>query len=122
MSASQINGVSWDPDVPLKNITFNTTQEWRLSATNSHAFHLHLYHMQVQGACGAHEVGEWYDSISSSGEGVVRFKTVDIGLRCIRHCHVLDHEDKGAMTWVNVTGNGVPPASFTNPQVAAYSC
>ena len=35
-------------------------------STNFHPFHMHLYHMQIAtpGGCGAHEEGEFYDTIS----------------------------------------------------------
>ena len=75
------------------------------------------------GGCGAHQEGEFYDTISASGSCTVRFKTADFGQRMImvsdrrphivhlfvvymmvlltasflQHCHVLNHEDNGAI-------------------------
>jgi FtsP/CotA-like multicopper oxidase with cupredoxin domain len=70
--------------------------------------------------CGpAYEEGEFYDTISAPGDCTVRFRTADIGQRCVLHCHVLYHEDNGSMSWVNVTGDGMP---MNNVQSPSYSC
>lgn len=55
--------------------------EWTLKGSGAHPFHLHLYHMLVvtPGGCGAHEFGEFYDTISASGDCKVRFRTADFG-------------------------------------------
>ena len=105
-----VNDEQWDPDVPIATIGFDQVHEWTLRQTVSHPFHIHLYHMQVvtPGGCGAHEEGEWYDTISSPGNCTIRFNTADIGQRCVLHCHVLFHEDAGSMSWVNVTGPDMP--------------
>ena len=83
------------------------------------------------GGCGAHEEGEFYDTLSGP-TCTVRFKAVDFGQRMImvngsefmtyeslfyvnnqlkpnyisshfvflQHCHVLSHEDNGAISWM----------------------
>jgi hypothetical protein len=58
--------------------------------------------------CGDYEYGEFYDTISASGSCRVRFKTADFGQRMVLHCHVLSHEDNGAMVWMDVQGSGMP--------------
>ena len=93
MTASQLNGASWNPTNSLLSRSFDTVQEWMLSGTNAHPYHQHLYHMQPQANCGHHKQYEWYDTISASGDCPVRFKLADIGGRCVFHCHVLSHED-----------------------------
>jgi len=122
MTASQINGKNWDAVTPLLTYGRDQVFEWTLSGTNAHPFHLHLYHMQIKsaGGCGHHEPGEWYDTISARGDCVVRFRTNDIGGRCVLHCHVLSHEDNGSMHWINVTG--FPPASTMDPPAGESSC
>ena len=45
----------------------------------------------VSSGCGAHEVGEWYDTISGQ-TCVIRFPMIGIGGRTVVHCHVLSHE------------------------------
>ena len=107
--------------MPQKTIAYDQVHEWELIGTSAHPFHIHLYHMQVvtPGGCGAHEEGEFYDTISSEERCTVRFKTADIGQRCVLHCHVLFHEDNGSMAWVNVTGPNMPRNDVKSP---AYQC
>jgi len=116
-----VNDGEWDPVVPLAIIGYDQVHEWTLMSTNLHPFHIHLYHMQVatSGGCGAHEEGEFYDTIAAEGNCTVRFRTADIGQRCVLHCHVLFHEDNGSMSWVNVTGEGMP---LNTAQSLEYAC
>jgi hypothetical protein len=104
MSASQINGESWDPNTPLDTFDLGETHEWVLSGTGAHPLHIHLYHMQVlSDGCGDHKKGYYYDTISSSGDCTVRFPTEDFGGVCVLHCHVLSHEDsKSQIFWLVV--------------------
>jgi hypothetical protein len=109
MSGGQINGQQWDPDVPLSRnggFQLNNLEEWSIGGSGAHPFHIHLYHMQVitPGGCSPHEEGQFYDTISSSTACTVRFKLADIGNRCVLHCHILAHEDNGAMSWIDVIG------------------
>ena len=116
-----VNGEKWDPETPLATIEYDSVYEWVLHQTAKHPFHIHLYHMQVvePGGCGVHEEGEWYDTIAAPGSCTVRFFTADIGQRCVLHCHVYFHEDNGSMSWVNVTGEGMPTNTVDSPQ---YQC
>ena len=121
MTAAQINGQSWDPLNALTTLDFDTVQEWTLSSVGAHPFHIHLYHMQVvtPGGCGGmHEYGEWYDTMGA--DCTVRFRTADVGQRCVLHCHVLSHEDNGAMGWVDVVN--APLQATTNPSVGEQDC
>ena len=122
MSAAQINGKRWDMNVPLATMQYDVVQEWTISGTGAHPFHLHIYHMQVvtQGGCGQHEEGEWYDTISD-GSCTVRFRTIDYGGRVVFHCHVLSHEDNGAMGWVSVTGGPAADTAFLAPRTCPTS-
>ena len=72
------------------------------------------------GGCGAHEEGEFYDTLSS-GSCKVRFKTADFGQRMVMHCHVLSHEDNGAMTWMNVVGD-IPDEDKNIVGASSYVC
>jgi hypothetical protein len=85
LSAAKINGAPWDPDTPLGMIDYDQVHEWTISGSGAHPFHLHLYHMLIvePGGCGAHQEGEFYDTISASGSCLVRFKTADFGQRMI---------------------------------------
>ncbi len=62
MTTSQVNRVGYSEATPLASLAFDAVQQWSLTTTNAHPFHLHVYHMQVvsPGGCGpAHEEGEW---------------------------------------------------------------
>ena len=112
ISPSTVNGVSFDAFCPFKtadggNWQFGQLNEWTLNNSGPHPFHLHLYHQQVVGSCGdGHASGEYFDTIAATGDGgaacVVRFVTRTHAARVMLHCHVLAHEDAGAMGWIHV--------------------
>lgn len=121
MTASQIAGKSWDPDVPLRTIAYDEVHEWTISGSGSHPFHLHLYHFQIasSGGCGeGYPEGEWFDTLATKSSCLIRFRAMDVGERCVLHCHVLSHEDNGSMGWVDVQGAGMVPQSSVNREQA----
>ncbi len=113
MGARTINGSKFNMDVPTFTIPTGFVQQWNVKA-GAHPFHLHVYHFQMNGACGAFEDGEYYDTLAG-GPCNARFdlnpatSTVYDGTT-IMHCHILDHEDQGAMGWSDVVGGIAPPA------------
>jgi len=117
MGARTINGNKFDVNVPTFSLNADGVQAWSINGAQNHPFHLHIYHFQVNGACGAFEDGEYYDTIASNCD--VRFdlnpqtSTVYQG-RTIMHCHILDHEDQGAMGWADVLGGMAPPSYPVN--------
>jgi suppressor of ftsI len=129
MLARSVNGTPFDPDVPTFTRPADQVQNWTLNAAAVHPFHLHVYHMQSQNCTGAYEPGEYFDTIANNC--TVRFdldaatSTVYEG-RTILHCHILDHEDLGAMGWLDTVG-GLPPPSFpddaslVSPYAESYS-
>jgi hypothetical protein len=112
MGARTINGSKWDHMVPTFTLSPDGVQEFRIKGATNHPFHLHVYHVQVQAACGDFEAGEYYDVVA--GNCTVRFDlssaTAYAG-RTVMHCHILEHEDQGAMGWADVLG-GTPPPVF----------
>lgn len=126
MGARTINGDKFDPDVPTFQLGVGYVQEWNLKGATNHPFHQHVYHMQVNGACGDFEDGEYYDTIAANCD--VRFNlnpdtsSVYYG-RTIMHCHILEHEDQGAMGWSEVLG-GISAPAFPDPtsQQVLYEC
>ncbi|HEU5058288.1 MAG TPA: multicopper oxidase family protein [Kofleriaceae bacterium] len=115
MGARTVNGSKFNLDVPNLTLPATQVQNWSVSGNNAHPFHLHIYHMQAQADCsGSFEPGEYYDTLSQSC--TVRF---DLNAatarvyegRTIMHCHILEHEDQGAMGWLDTVG-GLPPPSF----------
>jgi FtsP/CotA-like multicopper oxidase with cupredoxin domain len=127
MGARTVNGAKFDGAVPTFEIPALGVQEWTIKGARQHPFHLHVYHVQMNGACGPFEDGEYYDTVAGSGCDV-RFdlnpasSSVYDG-RTIMHCHILLHEDEGAMGWADVQG-GSPPPAFPDPgvQQALYQC
>ena len=110
MGARSVLGRKFDAATPNLIKDANGVQEWSLNGATNHPFHLHIYHVQVQNDCGPFEAGEFYDVIAGNCD--LRF---DMSAqeayegRTIFHCHILAHEDQGAMGWMDVIGGRPPP-------------
>jgi FtsP/CotA-like multicopper oxidase with cupredoxin domain len=124
MGARTVNGTKFDVDTPLFTLNADAVQEWSIKGAVNHPFHLHVYHFQAQAGCpGDFEEGEYYDTMA--GNCSVRF---DLNAatsspywgRTIMHCHILAHEDEGAMTWMQVDGGTPPPAFPAGNGYSAY--
>jgi len=104
MGARTINGSKFDHMVPTFTLDTEGVQQFTLKGATNHPFHLHIYHVQVQQNCGDFEAGEYYDVIS--GNCSIRFdlspESEPYDGRTIMHCHILEHEDQGAMGWADV--------------------
>jgi FtsP/CotA-like multicopper oxidase with cupredoxin domain len=117
MGARTVNGKKFDVNEPTFTIKATSVQEWNIKGARQHPFHKHIYHVQMQGDCGPFEDGEYYDTVA--GNCLVRFdlnpttSSVYDGIT-IMHCHILLHEDEGAMGWTDVDGGILPPA-FPDP-------
>ena len=114
MGARTINGSKFDHDIPTFELTADGLQAWGLNGARNHPFHLHVYHVQIDGNCGEFEDGEYYDVVADNCDMLfdldTRTSTIYAG-RTIMHCHILQHEDQGAMGWLKVVGStqqGVP--------------
>jgi FtsP/CotA-like multicopper oxidase with cupredoxin domain len=115
MGARTINGSKFDMEVPTFAMDASGVQEWALKGARNHPFHLHIYHVQINGDCADYEDGEYYDVVANNC--AIRFdlnaKTSSVYEgRTIMHCHILEHEDQGAMGWLRVnegTGGIGPP-------------
>ncbi|MCO4815297.1 MAG: fibronectin type III domain-containing protein [Flavobacteriales bacterium] len=113
------------------NYTLPTTQvqEWSISGNVRHPFHLHIYHIQALEDDRDFEAGEFYDVMAS--QMTVRFDlnqatTTPYAGKTIMHCHILEHEDQGAMGWLDVQGGtGAPTfpndANVTTPYSEYYT-
>ena len=125
VGARSLYGQSYDEAVPIFDL-LPGIQEWAVSA-NNHPFHLHVYHQQVQGVCngGDFEDGEYYDTISGSCD--VRFDTdpqttTAYDGRTIMHCHILQHEDNGAMGWADAALGGIQAPTLPPGKQILYAC
>jgi FtsP/CotA-like multicopper oxidase with cupredoxin domain len=129
MGARTVSGDKFDATTPSFDIEFPGVQEWNIKGATNHPFHLHVYHQQMQGACGSggsFEDGEYYDTIA--GSCLIRFdsdpatQTAFDGTT-IMHCHILEHEDQGAMTWARNTVGGFGPPGYPDPShEVIYDC
>jgi len=132
MSFNGATGVQFSTTTPITTLTYNRVYEMRVITNNNHPIHLHVYPMQIIGVwstntnsvtpgdCGNYKQGEFYDSIMDSRICVVRFRTIDFGGKVVLHCHLLRHEDAGAMAWISVTGGGATIPS--TPSTTAVPC
>jgi FtsP/CotA-like multicopper oxidase with cupredoxin domain len=116
MGARTINGSKFDANVPTFTLPADSLQEWTVKGATQHPFHLHIYHMQMLTDCSEYEGGEYYDVIATNCK--VRFDldpdTAEVyDGRTIMHCHILAHEDQGAMGWMDVVG-GLAAPTFPN--------
>lgn len=112
MGARTINGSKYDHANPNISLTATQVQEWSITGAVQHPFHLHIYHVQALADDGDFEAGEFYDVVSAKMS--VRFDlntatTTPYDGRTIMHCHILSHEDQGAMGWLDVDGGALPP-------------
>jgi FtsP/CotA-like multicopper oxidase with cupredoxin domain len=112
MGARTINGSSFDHMTPNFTLPASSVQEWSISGAAQHPFHLHVYHVQSLNCSGDFEPGEYYDVVASNCS--VRFDlnaatSSAYAGRTVMHCHILSHEDQGAMGWFNVIGGQAPP-------------
>jgi hypothetical protein len=118
MGARTVNGKKFDVNEPTFRFPAGSIQEWNIKGARNHPFHQHVYHVQMNGACGPFEDGEYYDTVA--GNCLVRFNlnpttsSVYEGIT-IMHCHILQHEDEGAMGWTDVQGSGSEPPLPSDP-------
>lgn len=126
MGARTVNGSKFNMSVPTFSIQAGKLQDWLIKGSGAHPFHLHVYHFQMNGACGSFEDGEYYDTVADSS-CYVRFdlnpatSSVYEGAT-VMHCHILDHEDQGAMGWSDVTGGLAPPSYPAAGYQELYEC
>jgi FtsP/CotA-like multicopper oxidase with cupredoxin domain len=121
MGARTVNGKKFDVNEPTFRFEAGSVQEWNIKGARQHPFHQHVYHVQMNGACGtAFEDGEYYDTVA--GNCLVRFNlnpatsSVYEG-RTIMHCHILLHEDEGAMGFTDVLQSQGTIGHPTDPSV-----
>ncbi len=124
MGARTVNGSKFDINTPTFTLNADSIQEWSIKGAGNHPFHLHVYHFQALAGCGGDfEAGEYYDTMA--GNCAVRFDlnaatSSPYSGRTIMHCHILDHEDQGAMTWMDVVGGSPPPVFPGGQGYSAY--
>eukprot|EP00485_Elphidium_margaritaceum_P002086 CAMPEP_0202701644 /NCGR_PEP_ID=MMETSP1385-20130828/14712_1 /ASSEMBLY_ACC=CAM_ASM_000861 /TAXON_ID=933848 /ORGANISM="Elphidium margaritaceum" /LENGTH=591 /DNA_ID=CAMNT_0049359107 /DNA_START=42 /DNA_END=1817 /DNA_ORIENTATION=- len=129
MSAKTIKGQKWSsPDNFLFEVDAGSVNEWTINGAGAHPFHVHINHFQIisnglTGPSGWSQVGDWIDSLNTGA--TVRFRADRFGGTVVLHCHILEHEDGGAMAVYKINGgcNG-DKADFGPPSAPAcdWSC
>eukprot|EP01084_Bolivina_argentea_P155587 271137_1 len=104
MSARTINGQKFSGSSNYQfTISSGSINEWNINGAGAHPFHVHVNHFQIiSGGDGGNyneqgwvKPGDWIDTLNTNA--VVRFKADRFGGKVILHCHILEHEDQGAM-------------------------
>jgi FtsP/CotA-like multicopper oxidase with cupredoxin domain len=103
-----------------------------------HPIHTHIYPMQIYGKidpetgkplvgdCSGgtnlspYKHGEFYDTVLSPDQCIVRWRSRGMGGKVMLHCHMLAHEDGGAMIYFNVEGG--PDSYGIVPPVEPIAC
>jgi len=116
------------------------SSEIAVNNIHDHPLHLHVFPMQVVGIIEngvvvpkdcpgetdssgnvfSYKLYEFYDTIKPRARSdpktcVVRFRTLGYSGKVLFHCHMLLHEDEGAMAWVYVEGDN--DIIVTNPDM-----
>lgn len=99
----------------------HTVEEWviRNYAQENHPIHVHVNDMQILSVNGVKQnANSWVDTYSMPyavpdssgrlipGEVTIRTRFMEFIGPYVMHCHILNHEDNGMMTVVNVTTPG----------------
>lgn len=113
-----LNGKLYGAKEIAATLTADAVYQITFGSTNGHPYHLHASHMQIINGCSNYYKGHFYDTITTGSNCVVKFRTPRFTGRLMQHCHVLTHEDGGAMTNFFVTG-GLDAGPMTNPPVNA---
>ncbi|CAM9666308.1 unnamed protein product [Chrysoparadoxa australica] len=112
-----INGVAYagTSGPPLVTVAINKLQQWGISASGSHPFHIHVSHMQMteslsnwEQAPNWFQPGDWVDTVSVPATVSVRFRPERFGGRTPMHCHVFEHATLGMAGHYDITGGAGP--------------
>eukprot|EP01095_Lingulamoeba_sp_RSL-Kostka_P016281 TRINITY_DN791_c0_g1_i2.p1 TRINITY_DN791_c0_g1~~TRINITY_DN791_c0_g1_i2.p1 ORF type:complete len:528 (+),score=159.44 TRINITY_DN791_c0_g1_i2:56-1639(+) len=119
ISPTAVNFESFDPEIPFSTVPLNSINEFTLVNSNGHPFHLHIYPFQIMSKdCPGFDYGEFYDTISAfSPTGCrIRFYAYNIPGKAMMHCHIVLHEDNGAMSFLYVDDSDpLPPLPPDTP-------
>ena len=109
-----INGIRFDPDHAIADISLGQVETWRLANHSFrerhnviHPIHLHLVNFQILERNGKpaapHETG-WKDTVALNvgDEVLIGMRFEGYRGRYLFHCHNLEHEDNGMMARFDV--------------------
>ncbi|MGW1161571.1 multicopper oxidase family protein [Streptomyces sp. NPDC002513] len=103
-----INGRAFDPRRTDFTSTLGTVEEWtvRNDSDEAHSFHLHTNDFQLMSINGKAQPPSrgWYDTVNVPARevAVLRVHFTDFTGRTVLHCHILNHEDEGMMSVLDI--------------------
>lgn len=106
-----INGVQYNPYLPLSYIKYDNYYEFEISThvtsiTGVHIFHHHVNPFQVTDDIGPNgflaQKGDRFDTFGAPEIFYIRVYTADFIGKNVIHCHILDHEDFGMMGYYEI--------------------
>jgi len=110
-----INDQLFDPNVYLHQIAYGSVVQRTIDGHDNHPYHQHVYPYQIIATDGIgnaaqaafYQIGDWHDVIQMETENTVVRYTADVHTGVIMiHCHILEHEDEGAMSQELVLDGG----------------
>ena len=105
--AWSFNGVAGLPEAPFSDSAFN--EVWDITLVNdtawAHAIHLHGHHFEVVEAATG-RVRRDTMVIHRGETKSIRLRANNPG-RWLLHCHMLEHQAGGMVTWFNVRVDGL---------------
>ena len=102
-----INGREFNEARTDTTVAAGNVEEWTLVNTSpmDHPFHLHVWPMQIIEENGqGTNTAVWRDVVNVPANGRVKVRVAfkDFRGRSVYHCHILDHEDLGMMSAIEV--------------------
>ncbi|MEV6025294.1 multicopper oxidase family protein [Streptomyces sp. NPDC052036] len=103
-----INGKLYDPNRVDFVSRLNTVEEWtvRNDTQEDHSFHVHTNQFQVMSLNGkaVDPAYAWHETVNilRGQQLVLRIRFADFTGRTVLHCHLLNHEDKGMMSVLDI--------------------
>jgi FtsP/CotA-like multicopper oxidase with cupredoxin domain len=119
----KFNEMTYNSSTPLGRMKLGTVQEWTLIGIEGHPIHVHVNPFQVFSIAGGKPtgsggrvcdaefgyacVGDWQDTmmlpqLDGQSEAVMRFQTDTFTGQEVLHCHYLNHEDLGCITYFEI--------------------
>ncbi|WP_246041264.1 multicopper oxidase family protein [Streptomyces cadmiisoli] len=102
-----INGKQFDHNRVDFRVKLNTVEEWtiRNDTDEVHSFHVHTNDFQVMSINGKPKTNYGFQDtvdIPPRGTMVIRSRFLDYPGRTVLHCHILNHEDLGMMSVLQI--------------------
>ena len=93
------------------SMAVGSVQAWTVSGNDRHPFHIHINSFQlgsdVVDASGYYQTGDWHDVFYVPRDvtaSKIYFQVDQHTGKAVLHCHFLEHEDRGCMAYLDITG------------------